>query len=109
MEDVEGKKEKEREKEEGIVIEEKEVKKKYVVGIKKERELKVIWKIKKGEMRKKIILIMKIEIVIGYLEKDLIMKIMMMGGIYMELEGKEKMVEFFMKNDEEEKREKKGN
>lgn len=48
MEDVEGKKEKEREKEEGIVIEEKEVKKKYVVGIKKERELKVIWKIKKG-------------------------------------------------------------
>ncbi|MBB5702867.1 hypothetical protein FHS76_002756 [Ochrobactrum daejeonense] len=108
LDDVAGQTTKASAKAAGIVIDDTAVTPKYVVGLKPERELPVIWKITKGSLRNKLVFLLPAALLLGYFAPALIMPILMIGGIYLAFEGTEKLVEFFIPHEEEEHEEVKG-
>jgi predicted DNA repair protein MutK len=78
------------------------------VGLKPERELPVIWKITKGSLRNKLIVLLPLALILGYFAPSFIMPLLMIGGVYLAFEGTEKLVEFFIPHKEEEHEEAKG-
>ncbi|KAB2765350.1 DUF808 domain-containing protein [Brucella anthropi] len=108
LDDVAGQTAKASAKAAGIVIDDTAVTPKYVVGLKPERELPVIWKITKGSLRNKLIVLLPLALILGYFAPSFIMPLLMIGGVYLAFEGTEKLVEFFIPHKEEEHEETKG-
>ncbi|MBJ6135435.1 DUF808 domain-containing protein [Ochrobactrum sp. Q0168] len=102
MDDVAGQTAKASAKAAGIVIDDTAVTPKYVVGLKPERELPVIWKITKGSLRNKLIFLLPLALILSYFAPGLIMPLLMIGGAYLAFEGTEKLVEFFIPHKDEE-------
>ena len=102
LDDVAGQTAKASAKAAGIVIDDTAVTPKYVVGLKPERELPVIWKITKGSLRNKLVFLLPLALILGYFAPSFIMPLLMIGGIYLSFEGTEKLVEFFIPHSEDE-------
>ena len=102
LDDVAGQTAKASAKAAGIVIDDTAVTPKYVVGLKPERELPVIWKITKGSLRNKLIFLLPLALILSYFAPGLIMPLLMIGGAYLAFEGTEKLVEFFIPHKDEE-------
>lgn len=79
----------------GLVIDDTAVAPKYVVGFSANRELPIIGKITLGSLRNKLLFLLPLALILGYLTPFLIMPLLMIGGFYLSFEGVEKIMEYF--------------
>lgn len=75
----------------GVVIDDAAVSPKYVQGFKPERELPIIWKIAKGSLFSKLVILLPAALVLNEVAPGAITPILMLGGTYLCFEGAEKI------------------
>lgn len=78
----------------GVVIDDAAVTPKYVVGLSPQRELPMIWKITKGSLFNKLIMLLPLALVLDYFAPWAITPLLMVGGVYLCYEGAEKLLEY---------------
>lgn len=79
----------------GIVIDDAAVTPTYVQGFKAERELPIIWKITKGSLFNKLVILLPIALLMNTFSPWLVTPLLMIGGAYLCFEGAEKVVHAF--------------
>lgn len=77
----------------GVVIDDAAVTPNYVTGLSPSRELPIIWKITKGSLRNKLLLLLPGALLLSQFLPIAITFILMMGGAYLSYEGAEKVME----------------
>nr|WP_255426283.1 DUF808 domain-containing protein [Pseudonocardia sp. C8] len=77
----------------GVVVDDAAVTPRYVHGLKPERELSIIWRIAKGSLRNKLLIILPVALLLSQFAPWLLTPILMLGGIYLCYEGAEKIWE----------------
>jgi predicted DNA repair protein MutK len=77
----------------GVVIDDTAVTPSYVVGLTPDRELPIIYKIAKGSLRNKLLILLPIAIALSAFAPWAIMPLLMIGGAYLCFEGTEKVFE----------------
>jgi predicted DNA repair protein MutK len=82
----------------GIVIDDAAVTPRYVVGFAAERELPIIWKIAKGSLRNKLLFLLPGALILYLSAPWLITPVLMIGGVYLCIEGFEKSVDVFKRD-----------
>ena len=75
----------------GIVIDDAAVTPKYVHGFQADRELPIIWRIAKGSVKNKIIVLLPALLALDYVLPSAITPLLMLGGAYLCFEGAEKV------------------
>ncbi|KPA22317.1 Inner membrane protein YedI [Shimia sp. SK013] len=75
----------------GAVIDDAAVTPKYVQGFRAERELPIIWKIAKGSIRNKLLILLPAALLLASFAPWLISPLLMIGGAYLCFEGAEKV------------------
>ena len=75
----------------GAVIDDAAVTPKYVQGFRAERELPIIWRITKGSLRNKLLILLPIGLLLANFAPWLISPLLMLGGAYLCFEGAEKV------------------
>ena len=86
----------------GVVVDDTAVTPRYVQGLKPERELSIIWRIAKGSLRNKLLIILPVALLLSQFAPFLLTPILMVGGTYLCYEGAEKLWEKFSGHAEEE-------
>lgn len=76
----------------GVVIDDTAVTPRYVTGFSPARELPIIWKITKGSLRNKLLILLPAALALSLLLPQAIMPLLMLGGLYLCYEGVEKIV-----------------
>jgi predicted DNA repair protein MutK len=79
----------------GVVVDDAAVTPRYVQGLKPERELSIIWRIAKGSIRNKLLIILPVALLLSQFAPFLLTPILMVGGTYLCYEGAEKIWEKF--------------
>ncbi len=79
----------------GVVVDDAAVTPRYVQGLKPERELSIIWRIAKGSLRNKLLIILPVALLLSQFAPFLLTPILMLGGTYLCYEGAEKIWEKF--------------
>lgn len=77
----------------GVVIDDAAVTPGYVTGFTPDRELPIIWKITKGSLRNKLLILLPLALLLSALLPAAIIPILMLGGLYLSFEGAEKVIE----------------
>ena len=77
----------------GVVIDDAAVTPSYVTGLSPARELPIIWKITKGSLKNKLLLLLPGALILSWLLPSAIIFILMLGGAYLSYEGAEKVME----------------
>ncbi|WP_130291353.1 DUF808 domain-containing protein [Pseudonocardia sediminis] len=77
----------------GVVVDDAAVTPRYVQGLKPERELSIIWRITKGSLRNKLLIILPVILLLSQFVPWLLTPILMIGGAYLCYEGAEKIWE----------------
>ncbi|MCS4489907.1 DUF808 domain-containing protein [Corynebacterium sp. ES2794-CONJ1] len=77
----------------GLVIDDTAVTPRFVEGVSPARELPIIWRITKGSLFNKLIVILPIALILNTLAPWLLVPILMLGGFYLCFEGAEKFLE----------------
>ncbi len=77
----------------GVVIDDAAVTPRYAVGVDPSRELPIIWRIAKGSLRNKLMILLPGALVLSLLAPWSITPILMLGGAYLCFEGAEKVLE----------------
>lgn len=77
----------------GVVIDDAAVTPSYVTGFTPDRELPIIWKITKGSLRNKLLILLPVALLLSALLPVAIIPILMLGGCYLSFEGAEKVIE----------------
>jgi uncharacterized protein len=77
----------------GIVIDDAAVTPRYVVGLAAERELPIIWKIAKGSLKNKLLILLPGALVLSFFAPWLITPLLMGGGAFLCLEGYHKVMD----------------
>jgi hypothetical protein len=77
----------------GVVIDDTAVTPSYVVGLSPERELPIIYKIAKGSLRNKLLILLPIAVALSAFAGWAVTPLLMVGGAYLCFEGTEKVVE----------------
>ena len=77
----------------GVVVDDTAVTPRYVAGFRPERELPVIWKIAKGSLFNKIVLILPVILLLNQLVPGALNPLLMLGGAYLSFEGAENLFE----------------
>lgn len=77
----------------GVVIDDAAVTPGYVTGFTPDRELPMIWRITKGSLRNKLLILLPIALILSTILPQAIMPILMLGGCYLSFEGAEKVLE----------------
>ena len=77
----------------GVVIDDTAVTPRYVTGFTPERELPIIWRIAKGSLRNKIVLILPAALLLSQFLPWALNPLLMLGGAYLCFEGAEKLYE----------------
>ncbi|MDJ1370543.1 DUF808 domain-containing protein [Gulosibacter molinativorax] len=77
----------------GVVIDDAAVTPQYVDGLKPERELPIIWKIARGSLFNKIVIILPLALLLSAFVPWLLQPILMLGGAFLCFEGAEKIWE----------------
>ena len=75
----------------GVVIDDAAVTPRYVVGFSAKRELPIIWKIAKGSLRNKLLILLPAALLLSYFLPDAITPLLTIGGAYLCYEGVEKL------------------
>ena len=75
----------------GVVIDDTAVTPKYAHGFSAERELPIIWRIAKGSLRNKLLILLPAALVLSSLAPSAITPLLMLGGCYLCFEGAEKL------------------
>ena len=78
----------------GVVIDDAAVTPRYVHGFTANRELPMIWRIAKGSLRNKLLLILPAILLLSQFLPWLLTPILMLGGLYLSYEGAEKLYEY---------------
>ncbi len=79
----------------GIVIDDAAVTPRYVVGFAAERELPIIWKIAFGSLKNKLLFLLPGALLLSHFAPWAITPLLMLGGVYLSLEGFHKVAELF--------------
>jgi len=77
----------------GVVIDDAAVTPSYVTGLKPARELPIIWKITKGSLINKLLILLPGALLLSEFLPGAIIIILMLGGAYLSYEGAEKIIE----------------
>lgn len=77
----------------GVVIDDAAVTPGYVTGFTPDRELPMIWKITKGSIRNKLLILLPIALLLSAFLPQAITPILMLGGLFLSFEGAEKVLE----------------
>jgi predicted DNA repair protein MutK len=75
----------------GVVIDDTAVTPKYLIGFKADRELPIIWKITKGSLFNKIVILLPALLLLNAFAPGFITPLLMLGGAYLCFEGAEKV------------------
>ena len=75
-----------------LVVDDAAVTPKYVQGFRAERELPIIWRITKGSIVNKIVILMPLLLILEYFWPVAITPLLMLGGLYLCYEGAEKIL-----------------
>lgn len=76
----------------GVVIDDAAVTPKYVHGFAADRELPIIWRIAKGSLWNKLIILLPALLALNYFAPVVITPLLMLGGAYLCFEGAEKLL-----------------
>ena len=76
----------------GLVIDDTAVTPKYVVGLSPQRELPIIWKIAKGSLFNKLVILVPVAMLLSAFLPWALTPILMLGGTYLCFEGAEKII-----------------
>ena len=77
----------------GIVIDDAAVTPRYVVGFAADRELPIVWKIARGSVRNKLLILLPAALALSYYAPWAITPLLMAGGLFLCFEGYEKVHE----------------
>lgn len=77
----------------GVVVDDTAVTPRYVAGFEPQRELPIIWRIAKGSLRNKLLLILPAALLLSQFLPWAITPLLMLGGAYLGYEGAEKLYE----------------
>lgn len=77
----------------GVVIDDTAVAPQYVSGVTPARELPMIWKITKGSLRNKLLIILPIALLLNSFAPWALTPLLMLGGAYLSFEGAEKIAD----------------
>ncbi|WP_295807088.1 DUF808 domain-containing protein [uncultured Corynebacterium sp.] len=88
----------------GVVVDDAAVTPQFVDGVKPQRELPMIWRITKGSLINKLIIILPIALILSWIAPWALTPILMCGGTYLCFEGAEKIIHFLFHRGEEEKK-----
>jgi len=86
----------------GVVVDDAAVTPQYVEGIKPQRELPMIWRITKGSLINKLIIILPIAMILSWIAPWALTPILMCGGTYLCFEGAEKILHHVLPHREKE-------
>ncbi|HYJ52995.1 MAG TPA: DUF808 domain-containing protein [Allosphingosinicella sp.] len=75
----------------GVVVDDTAVTPRYVTGFTPDRELPIIWRIAKGSLRNKLLIILPLALALSALLPWAITPLLMLGGAYLCFEGAEKV------------------
>lgn len=75
----------------GVVIDDAAVTPRYVVGFEPKRELPIVWKIARGSLFNKLVILLPAALLLSYFIPGLITPLLMIGGAYLCYEGAEKI------------------
>jgi predicted DNA repair protein MutK len=75
----------------GVVVDDTAVTPRYVTGFTPERELPIIWRIAKGSLRNKLLVILPVALLLSAVLPWAITPLLMLGGAYLCFEGAEKV------------------
>lgn len=85
----------------GVVVDDAAVTPQYVTGVDPSRELPMIWKITKGSLRNKLLIILPIALLLSAFAPWALTPILMLGGSFLCFEGTEKILhKVFHKSDQ---------
>ncbi len=101
MDDVAGMTAKTSTKAAGVVIDDAAVTPQYVTGVTPARELPIIWKITKGSLRNKLLIILPIALLLNAFAPWALVPILMVGGTYLCFEGAEKIADKLLHNEKD--------
>jgi predicted DNA repair protein MutK len=79
----------------GVVIDDAAVTPKYVHGFSADRELPIIWRIARGSLFNKLVVLLPGLLLLDYVLPQIITPLLMLGGAYLCFEGAEKLVHAF--------------
>jgi len=74
----------------GVVVDDAAVTPRYVTGFTPDRELPIIWRIAKGSLFNKLVIILPVALLLSWLLPQAITPLLMLGGAYLCYEGAEK-------------------
>ena len=77
----------------GVVVDDTAVTPRYVTGFTPDRELPIIWRIARGSLRNKLLIILPVALALSALLPSVITPLLMLGGAYLCFEGAEKVWE----------------
>ena len=86
----------------GVVVDDAAVTPQYVGGIKPQRELPMIWRITKGSLINKLVIILPIAMILSWIAPWALTPILMCGGTYLCFEGAEKILHHLLPHREKE-------
>jgi predicted DNA repair protein MutK len=87
----------------GVVVDDAAVTPQYVKGLSPKRELPIIWRIAKGSIVNKLVIILPIALLLSWIAPWALTPILMVGGTYLCYEGAEKIWELVTGSPHEEK------
>ena len=86
----------------GVVVDDAAVTPQYVEGVKPQRELPMIWRITKGSLINKLVIILPIAMILSWIAPWALTPILMCGGTYLCFEGAEKILHHVLPHREKE-------
>ncbi|NUB43111.1 DUF808 domain-containing protein [Fertoebacter nigrum] len=84
----------------GVVIDDAAVTPRYVVGFAPARELPIIWRIAKGSLKNKLVILLPAALLLANLLPSAITPLLMVGGAYLCFEGAEKLWHMLVPHDD---------
>ncbi|HEX8387555.1 MAG TPA: DUF808 domain-containing protein [Sphingomonas sp.] len=79
----------------GVVVDDTAVTPRYVVGLHPDRELPIIWRIAKGSLFNKLVILLPAALLLSAFADWAITPLLMLGGAFLCFEGAEKVIEAF--------------
>ena len=83
-----------------LVIDDAAVTPQYTHGFEASRELPIVWRIAKGSIRNKLLILLPAGLLLSAFLPSMITPLLMLGGSYLCFEGAEKVLHKFLKHDE---------
>ena len=77
----------------GVVVDDTAVTPRYVIGLAPERELPIIWRIAKGSLFNKLVILLPAALLLSAFAQWAITPLLMLGGAFLCFEGAEKVIE----------------